>query len=45
MRKKSAPTGCFTAICKETLFAFVFSGKECGSFSLEFAKMHDPRQA
>lgn len=29
-----ARTGCFAAICKETLFAFAVSGKECGSFSL-----------
>lgn len=29
-----AQTGCFTAICKETLFAFAVSGKECGSFTL-----------
>lgn len=29
-----AQTGRFAAICKETLFAFAVSGKECGSFSL-----------
>ena len=27
-------TSCFAAICKETLFAFAVSRKECGSFSL-----------
>ena len=27
-------TSCFAAVCKETLFAFAVSGKECGSFSL-----------
>lgn len=32
--EKSAQPGCFTAICKETLFAFVIGGKEYGSFSL-----------
>ena len=29
-----AQTGCFAAICKETLFAFAISGKECGSFTM-----------
>ena len=29
-----AQTGCFAAICKETLFAFAVSGKECGSFTM-----------
>lgn len=32
--KEYAQTGCLTAICKETLFAFAVSGKECGSFTL-----------
>ena len=32
--KEYAQTGCFVAICKETLFAFAASGKECGSFTL-----------
>ncbi len=27
-------TSCFAAICKETLFAFAVSGKECGSFTM-----------
>ena len=29
-----AQTGCFTSICKETLFSFAVSGKEYGSFML-----------
>lgn len=29
-----AQTSCFVAICKETLFAFSVSGKECGSFTM-----------
>ena len=40
--EESAPAG--YAICKETLFAFVISRKECGSFLLLFAKMHHPQQ-
>ena len=32
--KEYAQTGCFTAICKETLFAFAVDGKQCGSFTL-----------
>lgn len=32
--KEYAQTGCLTAICKETLFAFAVSGKEGGSFTL-----------
>ena len=32
--KEYATTGCFSAICKETLFAFAVSGKECGSFTM-----------
>lgn len=32
--KEYAQTDCFTAICKETLFAFAISGKKCGSFTM-----------
>ena len=32
--QENAQTGCFTVICKETLFAFVVSGKGHGNFTL-----------